>query len=371
MIIMAEKKGVNIMAGFYILDTTLRDGEQSAGVSFSRDQKLSIASKLDELGVDIIEAGIPAMGKEEKGILREVMSLGLDAEILAWNRMKIEDIDQSLDCGLKNLHVSAPASDIQLKHKLKKGRGWLLSELSKVINYAVEKGCKVSVGAEDASRADLDFLIKLYKLAQREGASRVRYADTIGSLDPITTYDNIRKIRSAIDLDIDFHGHNDFGMATANALSAFKAGAKYISCTVNGLGERAGNTALEEIVMSLKCIEGCESDFKVKGLKELSKLVEDSSGRRVSVDKPVVGEGVFSHESGIHVDGLLKDPSTYEFLSPGDLGRERKFVVGKFSGVSSILHKYKELGISLSEEEANKVLRRMRSYCNKVEGVTG
>ncbi|PRX30410.1 homocitrate synthase NifV [Orenia metallireducens] len=359
------------MNSFYILDTTLRDGEQSAGVSFSKKEKIDIACKLDELGVDVIEAGIPAMGTEEKEVLKEIISLDLNAEILAWNRMKIEDIDQSLDCGFKNIHISAPASDIQLKHKLKKDRGWLLAELTKVINYAIKKGCMVSVGAEDASRADIDFLIQLYKVAQKEGAVRVRYADTIGALDPLATYDNIKKIREAIDLEVDFHGHNDFGMATANALSAFKAGAKYISCTVNGLGERAGNTALEEIVMSLKCIEGCESDFKIKGLKELSKLVEDSSGRRISIDKPVVGDGVFSHESGIHVDGLLKNPSTYEFLSPGDLGRERKFVIGKFSGVSSILHKYKELGISLSEDEANKVLRGIKSYSGNVESVIG
>ncbi|OCL27254.1 homocitrate synthase [Orenia metallireducens] len=358
------------MKSFYILDTTLRDGEQSAGVAFSRKQKIAIACKLDELGVDIIEAGIPAMGKEEKEVLQDINSLNLNAEILAWNRMKIEDIDQSLDCGLKNVHISAPASDIQLKYKLKKDRRWLLAELSKVINYAIKKGCTVSVGAEDASRADINFLIQLYKIAQAEGASRVRYADTIGALDPITTYNNIQNIRKEIDLEIDFHGHNDFGMATANALSAFKAGAKYISCTINGLGERAGNTALEEIVMALKCIEGCESDFKVRGLKEISKVIEDSSGRKISVNKPIVGEGVFSHESGIHVDGMLKNPATYEFLSPEELGRERKFVIGKFSGVSSILHKYKELGVSITEEEANKVLRGIKSYCNKVEGVT-
>ncbi|WP_018247468.1 homocitrate synthase [Orenia marismortui] len=354
------------MKDFYIVDTTLRDGEQTAGVAFSKNEKVDVARKLDEIGVDVIEAGIPIMGKEEIEAIREIMSLGLKSSILTWNRMRKEDIDKSILAGAKNVHITAPASDIHIYRKLNKDRGWVLSELEKIVNYALEKGCNVSVGAEDASRADFQFLVQFYSIAQKAGVSRVRYADTVGRLDPISTYDNIKKIRDFIDAEIDFHGHNDFGMATANALSAFKAGAKYISCTVNALGERAGNAALEEVVMALKCIEGCESDFKVKGLKGLSEMIEDYSGRRVSANKPIVGEGVFSHESGIHVDGLLKDSSTYEFLSPGDLGRERRFIIGKFSGVSSIMHRYKELGVSISKEQAELILRSIRSRQSKV-----
>ena len=350
------------MNDFYIVDTTLRDGEQTAGVAFTKEEKLNIAQKLDEAGVDVIEAGIPAMGKEEIACIQEMMGLGLKASIFTWNRMNIEDIKSSIDCGAKNIHISAPVSDIHIDKKLKKTRTWVLEELKKVVSYAVERDCLVSVGAEDASRADMNYLIEFYRRAQQFGAIRVRYADTVSALHPISTFQNIQKIREHINIDIDFHGHNDFGMATANALSAYKAGAKYISCTVNGLGERAGNTALEEIVMALKYTEGCSTSFNIKSFTELSKIVEEASGKMLHEGKPIVGKSIFSHESGIHVDGLLKDPSTYELFSPEELGRRSTFVLGKFSGTSMIMHKLSENGIVVDREKANTLLKAVRNH---------
>ena len=348
------------MKDFYLIDTTLRDGEQTAGVVFSQGQKLKLAKQLSKAGVDIIETGIPAMGNQEMDYIKKLLDLELEADILTWNRMKIEDVKKSLACGAKNIHISAPASDIHIYSKFNKDRKWLLNELEKVVSFAANKGCNVSVGAEDASRADIKFLIKFYKLADKAGASRVRYADTLGAMDSRSVYQAIERIMAEIDLELDFHGHNDFGMATANALNAYKAGAKYISCTINGLGERAGNTALEEIVMALKYIQGCRVDFALEKLSELSKLVEEFSQRKLAVDKAIVGDGIFSHESGIHVDGLLKNEKTYQFFSPEDIGRESKIVLGKFSGSSSISHRYKQLGFSINKKEAKKILKFIR-----------
>lgn len=344
-----------------ILDTTLRDGEQTAGVAFSINEKILIAKMLDEAGVDILETGIPVMGGEELEYLQQLSSLGLKATLLSWNRMKTGDIDSSILAGIKNVHISAPVSDIHIYKKLNKDRDWVLREIVRVIEYTCNKGCTVSVGAEDASRAELDYLIQFFKTVQQSGAVRVRYADTLGIMEPLSTYQIIRKIKDEIEIDIDFHGHNDFGMATANALSAYKAGAKYISCTVNGLGERAGNTALEEIVMALKYLLKTEIEFKIKKLTGLSELVVRASGRQIAHGKPIVGQGVYSHEAGIHVDGLLKDTATYEFFSPEELGRQRKFILGKHSGRNAVMNSYLEQGIKIDQHMAEGILTDLRS----------
>lgn len=348
------------MKDFFIVDSTLRDGEQTAGVAFNKKDKIEIAEKLARAGVDIIEAGIPAMGEEEIAVIQEIMNLNIHSQIMSWNRMVLDDIRKSIAAGIKYLHISAPVSDIQIERKLRKDRNWILENIKKMVSYAVQRGCIVSVGAEDASRADLDFLIEFYNTAAGEGAARVRYADTVGIMEPIRVHKTITLLRDNINLDIDFHGHNDFGMATANALAANKAGARYISCTVNGLGERAGNTALEEIVTAVHYIEGKATDFNLKKIMELSNLVENASGRHLAESKPIVGKKVFSHESGIHVDGLLKDSRTYEAFPPEDLGRERDIVIGKFSGRSAIINEYGRRGINISNNEAGFLLSQIR-----------
>ncbi|MGM0509364.1 MAG: homocitrate synthase [Fusobacteriota bacterium] len=339
-----------------IIDTTLRDGEQAPGVYFLKEEKYIISQRLDILGVDIIEIGIPAMGKKEIETINMVKSLDLNAKLLLWNRMLKKDVDMSLKTGVKNIHISIPTSDIQINKKLDKDREWVLKQLEKVVGYAVKNGCKVSVGAEDSSRTDMDFLIEFYKLAKKRGATRVRYADTVGILTPDKTYTDLNKIFKSIKMDIDFHGHNDFGMATANAISAVKAGCSHVSCSINGLGERAGNTALEEVAVSLKYLENQKTNINFKELYNISKIVECASGRTLSKSKPIIGDEVFSHESGIHVDALLKDRKNYEAFSPKDLGRKHKFVLGKSSGKSSIISKFQEIGLNLDSKKAKEIM---------------
>jgi homocitrate synthase NifV len=316
----------------YIVDTTLRDGEQTPGVAFSAVQKAEMAISLSDLGVDIIEIGIPAMGKDEIDAIQKIADQNIPSALLTWNRMLKKDIDASLLTGVKNVHLSIPASFIQIEKKLHKTPGEVLLQTFEVVDYAIGKGCSVSIGAEDASRADDKFLLKLYEVALSAGASRLRYADTLGVLDPFNVYKIVKKIKTNLCADIDFHGHNDFGLATANALAAFKGGAQYISCSINGLGERAGNTAMEEIVMALIYMTKCEVNIKTHGFVQISEMVEKYSKKCLSTNKPVVGKEVFSHESGIHIDGLLKDIRTYTHLDPALLGRDNQFVLGKHSG---------------------------------------
>ncbi|MFZ7119844.1 MAG: homocitrate synthase/isopropylmalate synthase family protein [Eubacteriaceae bacterium] len=345
-----------------IVDTTLRDGEQTPGVAFNSNSKIEIATALSELGVEIIEVGIPAMGEDEIDAIRKIKKLNLRSHLLTWNRMKKEDIDASIESEVYDVHISVPSSKIQIEKKLKIAPSKVLIKLSDTVEYAIKKGCSVSVGAEDASRADEVFLTKLFSVAIESGASRIRYADTLGKLNPFDTVTIIKNLKEELKIDIDFHGHNDFGMATANALAAYKSGASYISCSINGLGERAGNTPLEEIVMALLYMENCKSEIDITKLVATSKLVEMHSGRNVYIGKPIVGEEVFSHESGIHIDGLLKDKNTYEYLSPELLGRTNKFVLGKHSGKSAVIHIYKKMGQIINDIEANNIVYNLRKH---------
>ncbi|TCT15301.1 homocitrate synthase NifV [Natranaerovirga pectinivora] len=347
-----------------IVDTTLRDGEQAAGVNFNLFQKKHLARCLDGLGVDIIEVGIPAMGKEEIQDIYEINNLNLNTQLLTWNRMKISDIDCSIETGCKNVHITVPASDVHIKKKLNKTHIEVVNEMKKVIAYAKSKDLRVSIGAEDASRADFDFLIYLYTEAKREGATRIRYADTLGALDPFNTYEIIKQIKLNVDLPLDFHGHNDLGLATANGLGAIRGGAEIISCSINGLGERAGNTPLEEIAVILKLKDLYDTSVDISQLTKISKIVENYSGRKLEKQKPIVGEEVFSHESGIHVDGLLKDSNTYELFAPELLGRQRKIVIGKHSGKKAIEHWIKENGYKVQYNEIKNIIHTLNKDSN-------
>ena len=345
-----------------INDTTLRDGEQAAGVVFRREEKLHIARMLDTIGVQEIEAGIPAMGKEEQETIKAILSMGLKARISTWNRAVIQDIKVSVDCGVKMVSISVPVSDIHLKFVLNRNRRWALEQTKRAIDYAKEYGLYVCVGAVDASRSARDFFMRFARLAQDCGADRLRFDDTVGILSPFQTFKIINKLRSEIgvDIDIEIHCHNDFGMATANTLAAIKAGARYASVTVNGLGERAGNAALEEVVMALKHIEGIDLGVDTARFRELSEYVANASLRAIPASKPIVGSDIFVHESGVHVDGILKKSLTYEPFPPDEVGLERTILIGKHSGSHAVRHVFKKLGISLTEKESRDILRRVR-----------
>ncbi|NLI13431.1 homocitrate synthase [Pelotomaculum propionicicum] len=267
------------MGNLKFADTTLRDGEQAPGVAFTVGEKVQIAKMLDSLGIEYIEAGIPAMGPPEDEAIKEILDLGLKAVISTWNRANISDIKASLACGAKHIHVSAPVSDIQIKTKLCKNRTWVVENMKRAVCYALEQGCSVTVGAEDASRADLEFLIEFTVQARREGAERLRFADTIGILEPFRTKQIIGMLLENTGMDIEFHGHNDFGMATANTFAAFKAGARFLSTTLGGLGERAGNCSFEEILAVLKQHEGIDLNVNDEMLTDTLNYLNVASGR--------------------------------------------------------------------------------------------
>jgi homocitrate synthase NifV len=330
-------------------------------VVFSNHEKIRIAKLLDEVGVHQIEVGIPAMGGDEKAVIKQIAGLGLKTSILAWNRAVLEDIQASLDCGVDAVAISMSASDIHIEHKLAKSRQWVLDQISTCVEFAKSKGVYVSVNAEDASRADLEFLLRFATAAKEAGADRLRFCDTLGILDPFDTFNVISFLIKQVGLDIEMHMHDDFGMATANTLAGVKAGAVYVNTTVNGLGERAGNAALEEVVMALKYIGHVDLGLHTARFRELSEYVASASARTIPAWKSIVGTNVFAHESGIHADGVIKNPLNYEAFSPEDVGLERQIVVGKHSGSRTIYRKFQEFGIELSKGDAEAILGMVRS----------
>lgn len=348
------------MQTIQINDTTLRDGEQAAGVAFNLEEKVAIASLLDKMGVQELEVGIPAMGSAEIEAIRTIDALGLKTQLIGWNRAVISDITASLSCGLKRVHISIPVSAIQIDVKFGGQCQQMLGKLKQTIDYALERGLFVAVGGEDSSRADESFLLDVALCAQEWGASRFRFCDTVGILDPFSTYQKVSKLVEALSIPVEMHTHNDLGLATANALAGIKAGATSVNTTVNGLGERAGNAALEEVVMALKQIYGIKVGIDTFRLLEVSRLVARASGSQLPPWKAIVGENAFAHESGIHTAGVLKNPQTYEPFSPEEIGTQRRLVAGKHSGRNLIIQMLEDRGIQLEKEKSRLILEEIR-----------
>ncbi len=344
----------------YVVDTTLRDGEQTAGVVFTNDEKIKIAAYLDQIGVDQIEAGIPVMGGFEKECIKAIVNLGLNASIMAWNRAVISDIKESISCGVDAVAISISTSDIHIEHKLQTTRQDVLNRMSDAVKFAKDSGLYVSVNAEDASRSNVEFLTEFALIAKHAGADRLRFCDTVGTLTPLSAYRHVKTLIDAVGLNIEMHTHNDFGMATANTLAGVYAGANYVGVTVNGLGERAGNACLQEVIMGLKYLMGLDVPYNTTLFREVAEYVAEASGRVLPLSKPIVGSNIFAHESGIHGDGVLKNPLTYEVFSPEEVGLERQIVIGKHSGTAAVRSKFLEYGIQLTESEAQEILARAR-----------
>ena len=351
----------------YINDTTLRDGEQAAGIAFSLDEKVAIATFLGTIGVQEMEVGIPAMGGDEAQAIRTMANLGLNAQLLGWNRAVLSDIQASIHCGLTRIHISIPVSDIQIQVKFQGQWANMFKQLQGAISFARDHGLEVSVGGEDSSRADEIFLLEAAQFAQESGAFRFRFCDTVGILDPFSTFEKVKKMTAALAIPVEMHTHNDLGLATANALAGVRAGATSINTTVNGLGERAGNAALEEVVMALRQIYGLKTNIQTERLLELSRFVAKTVNCPVPPWKAIVGANTFAHESGIHAHGVLNNPSTYEPFDPKEVGWQRRFVVGKHSGrhlLSQVLQNY---GIQLDASNSQRLLNAVRDLSTQLK----
>jgi len=344
-----------------VYDTTLRDGEQTPGVCLRTPEKLKIAKKLDELGIHQIEAGFPVVSHEEERSVKAIVKEDLNAQILVLSRTKKSDIDKAIDCDVDGIITFMATSDLHLKHKIKMTRDEILNVCMNSIEHAKDHGLFVAFSAEDATRTDLDFLKQIYKKADDIGVDRVHIADTVGAISPYGMDYLVKEIRPMIKAEIALHCHNDFGMALSNSIAGLLAGANAVSTTVNGIGERAGNCSLEELIMSLKIIYGVDLNFDISKFYELSKLVESLTHMKIPDNKPIVGKNIFRHESGIHVDAVIEEPLTYEPFLPELIGHQRRIVLGKHSGCRAVRAKLNECGIDVTKDELCKIVEQVKS----------
>jgi methanogen homocitrate synthase len=344
-----------------ICDVTLRDGEQTPGVSFSCQEKVEIATVLDEIGIEVIEAGFPAVSPNEKQCVKTIANLGLDACICGFCRAREPDIQAAIDCNVDMVSIFIPTSELHVRLKFKKSREQVLEDSLTMIDFARDHGVQVRFAAEDASRTDLPFLKEVYQRAADHGAVLLSFADTVGCLIPSEMNRIMTDLVTSVDRPFCAHCHNDMGCAVANTITAAEAGAFQLHTTVNGIGERAGNASLEELLVALRMKKGIDR-YKLSTLTRLSHMVEKYSGITLPRNKPVTGELAFSHESGIHIAAILEDPSTYEYFPPDLVGGERHFILGKHTGKKALEHIVASLGCHLSEKQICKVLDLVKDH---------
>ena len=359
------KKELNIADKINIFDTTLRDGEQAPGVALTVDEKIKIAQILDDLGVDTIEMGFPAVSEGEMESAKTIMDLGLNANVSGLARILESDIDALIDSDLDYVHLFIGTSPLHRDYKLKKSKEEIISDSVKAVEYAKDHGLTVEFSAEDATRTELNYLIEFYRSIENAGANIINVPDTVGILTPATARPLIRTLRKKIGIPISVHYHNDFGLAVANSIISVEEGANQVHCTVNGIGERAGNTCLEELVVGLKIAYGANIGVDTKKLFNTSNFIGSITNIKLPLNKPIVGENVFTHESGIHVDGILKNVETYEPIPPEIVGHHRKIALGKHTGRASIKSKLDQLDLDITSKQFENIYNQVKLIGDK------
>ena len=353
-----------------IFDTTLRDGEQTPGVSLTADDKIEIARQLSKLGVDVIEAGFPSSSEGEKKVVKEIAKAGLEPEICALSRATKGDIDAAIDCDVDLIHVFIPTSPVQMKYAVNLTPEQVLSSTVESIEYVKKHGFKCEFSPMDATRSEMPFLKHVCQAAEKAGMDTLNVPDTVGIMIPKTTIKLIEKLKNVVNVPISTHCHDDFGLAVANSLAAVEAGAAQVHVAVNGLGERAGNASLEEVVMALHLIYKYKTGVNTRLLYGTSRLVSSLTGITVQANKAIVGENAFAHESGIHTRGVTEKPLTFEPIDPELVGRTRKLVAGKLAGTRGIKAELEEIGIHPSEEQIKEIVQRVKELGDKGKMVT-
>ena len=346
-------------------DETLRDGEQTPGVYYTLEEKVRLAKMLDEIGVDILNCGIPAISPGEIAAVKAIAKEGLRASVLGACRTLRTDIDACLKADVDEVSPFIAISDVHLKYKLKKTREEAIAMAVDAVEYAKSHGLKTTIVTEDTVRADLDVVQKLYNACIDAGADRALFCDTVGVMTPAATRWWFSQIRQRVKpaAEFGFHNHNDYGLGTANALAAIEEGIPVINCTINGIGERAGNVAFEQVVMALHDLYKVKTSIKLEKLMDLSRAVEEATGIPVGLTQPVVGYNAFTHESGIHTDGVIKNAATYEPIQAETLGRERRFVFGKHTGTTAVADRLEKNGVSgVEKEKLLEIANRIKAH---------
>ncbi|ABW01998.1 2-isopropylmalate synthase [Caldivirga maquilingensis] len=354
------------------LDTTLRDGEQTPGVALRPEEKLIIAMKLEDLGVDSIEAGYPSVSEGEFKSVKMISKEITESEVIALSRSNKADIDKAIDADVKAVHLFIATSDIHMKYKLRMSRSQVIETAVNAVEYAKSHGLTVEFSAEDATRSDLDFLINVFQSVVNAGADRLDIADTVGVMWPSRIMNLVKVIKSNVKGNylLSVHCHDDFGMAVANSVAAIEAGADQAHGTINGVGERAGNAALEEIASAVKFLLGYDTRIRFNKIKDVSDTVSRFFKIPVPPNKAIVGANAFSHESGIHVHGILSNPQTYEPIDPTMVGMSRRIVLGKHSGRHSVEYALKMMGIEPSNELVMRILHRIKQLGDSGSSLT-
>jgi 2-isopropylmalate synthase len=349
-----------------IFDTTLRDGEQTPGVAFAVPDKIRIAQRLHELGVHVIEAGFPVNSPEEFDAVRQIAE-SVETQVCGLARVVLQDIEAALRAGVDMVHVFVSTSEIQIEKSMHTTRSSVREKTRTAIQHVKDAGKICMYSPMDATRTDSQFLVEICQIAEKAGADWINLPDTVGVSTPKSIAAMVERVRAVIKIPISIHCHNDFGLAVANSLAAVEAGARMVQVTLNGIGERAGNAALEEVVMGLRCLHGFRDSIRTEKIYEISRLIERLTGICVTPNKPIIGANAFSHESGIHAAGVLEDYRTFEpgVMTPEMVGHRRRLVVGKHTGKHGVKKELEDAGLCPSGEELDEIVQRVKSLGGK------